>query len=189
MTISIKGTLKITAIICAVCVAITLPLISLGLWPAFAGGFLCGAGASAAGFAVVYRFTERAVAVGRVGVAFTGLGLRLALYLGVMTVMTALFGVWPGIGAAAGCLACPAAIIIQAVAAPKLRKLRGMATDDDRRYFYEPHLRDPDGALRYVFLKGAYREKISGGRVYVTHRRFRKLAAIRRVQSGKAERS
>jgi hypothetical protein len=167
-----------------------LPLISSGLWPAVAGGLLCGTGVAAAGFAIVYRSTERASATGRVGVAFTGIGLRLMLYFIVMAAMTALFGMWSGIGAAAGCLVCPVAVIIQAVVAPKLRKFRGMTTDDDdRRYVYEPHQRDADGALRYVFIKGAYREKASGGRVYKTHRRFRRLAAIRRSQDGKARRS
>jgi hypothetical protein len=190
MTISIKGTLKFTAIVCAACMAATLPLASSGLWPPFAGGLLCGAGASVAGFTVVYRFTERAVAASRVGVAFTGLGLRLVIYFVVMAAVTALFGMWSGIGAAAGCLVCPAAIIVQVVALPKLRKLRGVAPyEEDRRYVYEPHLRDADGALRYVFIRGSYRERASGGRVYVTHRRFRKLAAVRGAQDGKARRS
>jgi hypothetical protein len=170
--------------------AATLPLVSSGLWPLFAGGLLCGAGASAAGFVVVYRCTERALAARRVGVAFTGLGLRLVIYLVVMAAATALFGMWSGIGAAAGCLVCPAAIIVQVVALPKLRTLRGRAPDDDElQYVYEPHIRDADGALRYVFVRGSSRERASKGRVYVTHRRFRKLAAIRRAQDGKARRS
>jgi hypothetical protein len=53
-----------------------------------------------------------------------------------------------------------------------------------RQYIYEPHTRSRDGALRYVFMSGAYMEKAYGGRIYTTHRRFRKLAAIRRTPVG-----
>jgi hypothetical protein len=65
---------------------------------------------------------------------------------------------------------------------PKLRKLRGRAPGDEgRQYIYESPMRGADGALRYVFIRGSYMEKAYGGRIYMTHRRFRRLAAIRRA--------
>jgi hypothetical protein len=185
MTISIKGTFKYAAITGAVAVAAILPFTAEEHRLPFAVGFVCGVGASMAGFVVMYRTVGSASAAGGKGVIFAGIGLKLFIYMGVMFTMTALFGFWPGIGAAAGCLAMPVATIIRGVAAPKLRRLRGLPREDEyRQYIYEPHMRGADGALRYVFIKGSRMEAASGGRVYKTHRRFRKLAAIRRAIPG-----
>jgi hypothetical protein len=178
MNILVKGTLKYIPLIGAVMAAIALPLCAYGLWPSFAVGLVCGAGASVAGLVVAYKFTEHAMNTGSRGAAFAGVMLRMLIYLCVMSVMTATFGLWPGIGAAAGCLTAPIAIIVRNMLAPKLRKLRGQAPEDeDRRYIYEPHMRGANGALRYVFIRGSYMERAYGGRVYMTHRRFRRLAA------------
>jgi hypothetical protein len=182
MNILIKETIKCIPIIGAVIAVIALPLFAYGLWPSFALGLACGMGASIAGFLVAYKFTERAVNTGSRGAAFAGVMLRMLIYLSVMSVMTAMFGLWPGIGSAAGCLTAPVAVIARNMLAPKLRKLRGRASgDEDRRYIYESHMRGADGALRYVFMRGSYMEKAYGGRIYMTHRRFRRLAAIRRA--------
>jgi hypothetical protein len=135
------------------------------------------------GFAAVFRLTELATATGSRGAIFAGIALRLVIYLGVMAAATIAFGLWAGVGSAAGCLTVPVSIIFQNVALPRLRKARGLPpldTDpENREYIYEPHMRDANGALRYVFMRGSYMEAASKGRVYVTHRRFRKLAAIR----------
>jgi hypothetical protein len=189
MDMLIKGTLKYIPVTGAVMALAALPLCAYGLWPLFAVGLVCGMGASAIGFLVAYKFTERAVNTGRVGAAFAGIVLRMLIYLGIMSVMTAAFGMWPGIGSAAGCLTAPAAIIARNMLAPKLRKLRRRASggDDgqgDRHYVYEPHTRGADGALRYVFIRGSYMEKAYGGHVYMTHRRFRKLAATGTTSAG-----
>jgi hypothetical protein len=182
MDILIKGTIKCIPVIGAVMAAVALPLCAYGLWPPFAIGLVCGMGASVAGFLVAYKCTERAMNTGSRGAAFAGVMLRMLIYLCVMSVMSATFGLWPGIGSAAGCLTAPLAVIARNMLVPKLRKLRGQAPDDeDRLYIYEPHMRSANGALRYVFIRGSYMEKAYGGRVYTTHRRFRRLAAIRRA--------
>ncbi|MDR1042413.1 MAG: hypothetical protein LBL54_00730 [Clostridiales Family XIII bacterium] len=182
MDILIKGTLKCIPIIGAVIAVIALPLCAYGLWPLFALGLVCGVGASVAGFVVAYKCTAHAMNTGSRGAAFAGVMLRMLIYLCVMSVMTATFGLWPGIGSAAGCLTAPLAVIARNMLVPKLRQLRGRASDsDDRQYIYEPHMRGADGALRYVFIRGSYMEKAYGGHIYMTHRRFRRLAAIRRA--------
>jgi hypothetical protein len=139
------------------------------------------------GFAAVYRLTERAADTGSRGAAFAGIALRFLIYFGVMAVATAMFGLWSGVGSAVGCLTAPLAIIFQNTALPKLRRARGLsssvAASEKREYIYEPHMRGADGALRYVFMRGSYMEAASKGRVYMTHRRFRKLAAIRVVDA------
>jgi hypothetical protein len=184
-----KGTLKFIPAVGGVIAVATLPLLAYGWWLPFAGGLACGTGAAAAGFLLAYKLLERAVTTGNKGAAFAGLGLRIFIYLCVMSVTTLAFGLWAGIGAAAGCLTVPIAIIIHNIAAPKLRGIfvkRGPSSDEEgRQYIYEPHMRRADGAMRYVFMSGSYMEKAYGGRVYMTHRRFRKLAAIRRVPAGR----
>jgi hypothetical protein len=187
MPISIKGTFKYTAMVGGIVAVAALPLIAEGHRFPFEFGLACGIGASMAAFALSYRFIERATNAGGKSVAFIGIGLKYFIYLGVMYTMTALFGVWPGIGSAVGCLTAPAAVIILNVAVPKLRKLRGKGSEDEcRQYIYESHMRGADGALRYVFMRGAFIEMASGGRIYMTHRRFRRLAEIRRVPQRKA---
>jgi hypothetical protein len=169
-----------------------LPLSAYGLWAPFASGLACGTAAAMAGFAVACVCTERAVATGSRGAAFAGIGARIFIYLGAMSSMTFLFGMWPGVGAAAGCLAAPLAIIVRNVAVPRLRgrlartpggrnsvRSGDKSSSEGRQYIYEPHIRGADGALRYVFIGGPSMEKASGGRIYITHRRFRRLAAIR----------
>jgi hypothetical protein len=124
-----------------------------------------------------------------VGVAFAGLGLRMIIYFCVMAAVTATLGLWPGIGSAVGCMTVSAALLFRHIALPKLRKARGLPPDSSdpasRRYFYEAHIRGDDGALRYVFIPGSSMERASGGRIYMTHRRFRKLVAIRSAHAGK----
>ncbi|MDR2162724.1 MAG: hypothetical protein LBO70_02085 [Clostridiales Family XIII bacterium] len=190
MNIAIKGTLKYAAFVGVAVALATLPLGVHGHWLPFAAGLACGIGASMAGFAVMYRFIEAAGAAGGRSFAFTGIGLKFFIYIGAMFTMTALFGLWPGIGTAAGCLTMPVAIIIRNAALPHLRAMRGQAPEDaDREYIYETHTRGADGALRYVFIRGSYMETASKGRVYMTHRRFRKLVAIRRASEGEAGRA
>jgi hypothetical protein len=185
MDILIKGTLKYIPIIGAAIAAATLPLFAYGLWLPFAGGLACGIGAAAAGFVVACKLMSRAVATGSRGAAFSGVVMRMLIYLLAMSVVTAAVGLWPGIGSAAGCLTAPAAVIVGNILVPKLRRLRGRPTgEEDRQYIYETHIRGANGALRYVFIRGSYMEKAYGGRVYMTHRRFRRLAAIRRAPSG-----
>lgn len=168
--------------------AIALPLFAYGLWPPFAVGLLCGTGASAFGLIIACKFTERAMATGSKGAAFAGVIVRMLLYLCVMAVVTAALGLWPGIGSAAGCLTAPAAIIVRNILAPKLRGLRGRAPEDEgRQYIYEPHTRGADGALRYIFIRGPLMERAYGGRVYMTHRRFRKLAALRAAPDSRGQ--
>jgi hypothetical protein len=180
MNTMLKETLKYIPIVAAVIAIAVTPLATRGLWLPFAGGLACGTGAAAAGFAATCTLMERAVNTGSRGAALSSVVLKLVLYLGVMAGMTIAFGLWPGLGSAAGCLTAPIAVILRNVAAPKFRKLRGKPSgDEDRRYIYEPHARGADGALRYVFIRGTYMEKASGGRIYMTHRRFHKLAAIR----------
>jgi hypothetical protein len=178
MDILIRGTFKCIPVTGAVIAIIALPLFAYGLWLSFAVGLVCGTGASVVGFFVAYKFTERAVNTGSRGAAFAGVMLRMLIYLCVMSVITATFGLWPGIGSAAGCLTAPIAVIARNMLAPKLRKLRGQAPEDEnRQYIYEPHMRSANGALRYVFIRGSYMERAYGGRIYMTHRRFRRLAA------------
>jgi hypothetical protein len=160
----------------------SLPLAGYGLWLPFAGGLACGTGAAALGFFSAYKFMERAIATGSRGSAFAGIGLRLFIYLAAMASMTMAFGLWAGLGSAAGCLTAPVSIIICNVAVPRFRaRAGGPSGEDDTRYIYEPHMRDAYGDLRYVFMRGTYMERASGGRIYMTHRRFRKLAAVRRA--------
>jgi hypothetical protein len=189
MTMSMKATYKYAVIIAAVVIAATLPLGVSGPWPHFAVGLVCGMGAGMAGFTVMYLSIVRATETGSRGAAFTGIGLKFAIYVAVMFTATTVLGVWAGLGSAAGCLAMPAAILFHNIAMPKLRGLRGQAPrGEGRQYIYEPHIRRPDGTLRYVFMRGAYMEMASGGRIYVTHRRFRKLAAIRLISDGEEAR-
>jgi hypothetical protein len=155
-------------------------------WVFFGAGLLCGAGAAIAGFALTYLSAERATKAGRPGLAFVGIGLKFIVYLGVMAIMTITFGIWAGIGVAAGCFTGPVAIIAAGVIVPGIKRkvraakgLSGADSDSDREYVYEEHIRAHDGSLRYLFKRGAYLQRYSGGRSYVTHRRFRKLKEIR----------
>jgi hypothetical protein len=186
MQLELKSIIKYIVAVAVVALVVALIFLPYETWMFFSVGLLCGAGAATAAFALMYLLTERASKSGSIGVAFAGIGLKFFVYLGVMAVMTITFGLWAGVGAAAGCFACPAAVIVSGVVVPgikrRVRKARGMAAKDadaDREYIYEEHIRANDGSLRYVFMRGAYLQSDSGGRSYMTHRRLRKLKEIR----------
>ncbi|MDR3225052.1 MAG: hypothetical protein LBT52_02000 [Clostridiales Family XIII bacterium] len=186
MKIEFKSTIRNIAVIMGAAVIASLILMSYETGVFFSAGLACGTGAAIAGFALTYLSTERAVRSGRAGSAFVVIGLKLIIYLGVMFIMTVTLGLWAGVGAAAGCFIGPIAIIAAGVVVPgirgKVNAARGVAeagSDVSREYIYEEHIRARDGSLRYVFMRGAYWQCYTGGRSYVTHRRFRKLKEIR----------
>jgi hypothetical protein len=186
MKMGFKSIIKYIVALTGVISILSLILMPFGMWTFFGIGLLCGAVVAIAGFALTYLFTERAAKSGRKGAAFAGIGLKFILYLGVMAGMTITFGLWAGVGTAAGCFTGPLAIIASAVIVPGIKRkvsaMRGSAgvgAESDREYVYEEHIRARDGSLRYLFLRGAYLQSYSGGRSYVTHRRFRKLKEIR----------
>jgi len=186
MKIELKSTIKYIAVITGTVFVATLIFVPFETWMFFGAGLLCGAGAAIAGFALTCLFTERAAKTGRPGLAFAGIGIKFIVYFGVMAIMTITFGLWAGVGTAAGCFTGPIAIIAAGVILPGIKRrvsaARGSAGADsgsEREYIYEEHIRAHDGSLRYVFMRGAYLQSYSGGRSYVTHRRFRKLKEIR----------
>ncbi|MDR0519014.1 MAG: hypothetical protein LBG82_03060 [Clostridiales Family XIII bacterium] len=145
-----------------------------------------GVGAAVLNFFIVYRIAMSAPASGGKSIAYIIPFAKIFVYAGVMLSAVLLAGLWSGVGAAAGCLSGPAAVIVSGMAVPQARRRRasrrGMAHGGQgasEEYIYEEHIRAADGSLRYVFAKGAYLQSYSGGRSYMTHRRFRKLKEIR----------
>jgi hypothetical protein len=153
---------------------------------AFAVGLLCGVGTAVLNLAITYRLTDFAAKTGNKSIVYIAPFAKIIIYVAAMFAAAAMFGLWGAIGAALGCLAGPVAVIAAGVAAPWARRRiateRGLDTadaDGSFEYIYEEHIRSGDGSLRYVFARGAYIQSYSGGRCYVTHRRFRKLKEVR----------
>jgi hypothetical protein len=181
---AIKGIIRNIAILATIGLFTALVLMKQETWALFASGLACGAGCAAANYAISERYMEYASRTRRKGAGFLLPVFRMLLYLAVFFAMTAGLGLWAGVGAAAGCLTGPVSVLVQAFLVPKIASAarRGTGATSigaDREYIYEENIRGEDGRLRYVFLKGSLYEMYAGGRVYATHRRFRRLKEIR----------
>jgi hypothetical protein len=177
---------KYILLIALACLIAALPLlVASGMWGRFAVGLACGAGAAVLNFTITFKLTESAARTGNKSSAYAAPFIKLMIYAGVMFAVAVFLGIWPVLGGAAGCLAGPVAISAEGVIVPKIaykvRNAKGSASAPSPQveYIYENYIRSESGVRRHVFIRGHYIEKLSGGRNYISHRRFRKLKEVR----------
>jgi hypothetical protein len=132
-----KGTIAYIAIIVGIVFFTGLALMPFGAWVFFAAGLACGAGAAIANHALTTGLMNHAAETGKKSYAVLAPAFRMPVYILVFFVMTFNFGLWAGVGAAAGCLAGPVAILLQGFIVPKLmekRKSAGEPADGEARH-------------------------------------------------------
>jgi len=152
-------------------------------------GLACGGVASLLAFFVLIYGSERVFENGKRLIAVFSLIIRIGIYGAAVLFATLQFG-YPGCaGAGLGLLSWALAVIWQNALIPmwQARKLRLSNTAVAcASYEYVEFPRDSYGNPRYLFIRSHSMDIWSGGKHYVTHRKFRLLSGRR---SGKDDSS
>jgi MFS family permease len=162
-------------------------------WSIFFFGLMAGTFASFINLYIMTYFTELSLQKGKKLLAFVGMLARMVIYIGVLVGALYLFGrheysegLACGIGAACGFLTYLIAIIWTNGIAPARRRRRERKvlkkTGGSERYIYDDKPRYVNGIRRHVVIRKHSFDVWHGSKHYITHKKFRILHEIRRVE-------